>query len=128
LLGLAERAWCQAPGWTIPDAKSERLSAMDVAWGKFANTVGKVELPRLDHLGNSVAYRIPMPGAVCLGGLLEANVRYPELEVRYTTDGTEPTVSSTLYEGQVRVTAEEIRLRAFNGLGRGGRTSIVRVR
>jgi hexosaminidase len=124
LLGLAERAWGQASDWTVPESKNERLEAMDSEWGRFANTVGMVELPRLDYLGNGVAYRIPMPGAVYLGGQLQANIRYPGLEIRYTTDGTEPTASSSLYKGPVRLTSEEIRLRAFNNVGRGGRTSV----
>jgi len=127
LIGLAERAWSQAPDWTAPDNKSARLDAMDVAWGRFATTVGRVELPRLDQFGSNVAYRIPLPGAVYLGGQLEANVRYPGLEIRYTVDGTEPTMSSTLYEGPVKLTSEEIRLKVFDGGGRGGRSLVVRV-
>lgn len=126
LLGLAERAWSKAPGWTSPDSKSDRLNAIHADWAIFANTVGAVELPLLDYFDGGVAYRIPMPGAVYLSGQLEANVRYAGLEIRYTIDGTEPTVSSTLYDGSVRVSADEIRLRAFNALGRGGRSSVVR--
>jgi len=125
LLGLAERAWSRAPDWTAPDNKTERLNTMDTSWGRFANTIGRVELPRLDNYGSGVMYRIPMPGAVYLGGQLQANVLYPGLEIRYTTDGTEPTSSSTLYEGPVKLSADEIRLRVFDGVGRGGRTLVV---
>jgi hexosaminidase len=126
LLGLAERAWSKAPEWTIPGKRSDRLEAMNSAWGFFANTVGKVELPRLDHINGGVAYRIPMPGASYENGHLKANTRYPGLEIRYTSDGTNPMTTSSIYEGPIRLITEEVRLRAFNSIDRGGRTSIVR--
>jgi hexosaminidase len=53
-------------------------------------------------------------------GTLRANVPFPGLEIRYTTDGSEPTAASPLYDGPVAVRGE-VRLRTFDTRGRGGR-------
>ena len=56
--------------------------------------------------------------------MLHANILYPGLIIRYTTDGTEPTNKSQIYTQPVKVEGTII-LRAFNNGGRGSRTSIV---
>ena len=128
VLGLAERAWAPDPAWAAIARRVERDRALDVAWNEFANRLGTRELPRLDHLLGGVAYRLPPPGAVVEGGVLSANLPYPGIEIRYTTDGTPPTPASTLYRGPVPVqgdapgpTPDDVRLRAFDTRGRGGR-------
>ncbi len=55
-------------------------------------------------------------------GRLHANVRFPGLAIRFTTDGREPTADSTLYEGPVPVTGTVL-LRSFDGRGRGSLSS-----
>jgi hexosaminidase len=89
LLGVAERAWNPEPAQ--PQDSPE-------AWAQFANRLGQQVLPRLgafrvvdlhgelpDMVG--VNYRIPMPGAVVTGGMLDANVRFPGLAIELSTDG-----------------------------------------
>jgi hexosaminidase len=39
-----------------------------------------------------------MPGAMIENGELKANTELPGLAIRYTTDGSEPTEQSQLYE------------------------------
>lgn len=88
VLGVAERAWNPEP------AEPQDTPA---AWAHFANRLGQSVLPRLGafrpvdlhrELPNSVGvnYRIPMPGAVITGGMLDANVRYPGLAVEFSTN------------------------------------------
>jgi hexosaminidase len=88
VLGVAERAWNPEP------AESQDTPA---AWAHFANRLGQAVLPRLGafrpvdlhrELPSSVGvnYRIPMPGAVLTGGVLDANVRYPGLAVEFSTN------------------------------------------
>ncbi len=124
LLGLAERAWAASPTWaeTGDPAVGERLLA--TAWNEFANRLGQRELPRLDRLAGGVGYRLPLPGAVIEGGKLRANVAFPGLEIRYTTDGGEPTADSALYQGPVAVDGS-VRLKSFDTRGRGSRTAVV---
>jgi hexosaminidase len=124
LLSLAERAWAAPPAWASEKDASERQRQLDDAWSSFANSLGQRELPRLDSLLGGVAYRLPLPGGVVKDGQLLANVAFPGLEIRYTTDGSEPTMDSTLYTGPVAVEGT-VRLRTFDTRGRGSRTTVV---
>ncbi|MDX1639766.1 MAG: chitobiase/beta-hexosaminidase C-terminal domain-containing protein [Balneolaceae bacterium] len=90
-------------------------------WVLFANRVGQVEMPRLDHLFGGYNYRLPLPGAVIKDGMLHANVAFPGLAIRYTTDGTTPGMDAALYREPVRVDGP-VKLRTFDTRGRGSRT------
>ena len=89
MLGVAERAWNPEPA---------QPQTSPAAWAQFANRLGQDVLPRLGafravdlhrELPSEVGinYRIPMPGAVVRGGMLDANVRYPGLRIEFSTDG-----------------------------------------
>ena len=124
LLALAERAWAPQPAWARVATASERRPRREEAWNRFANTLGRRELPRLDSLAGGFAYRLPPPGAVIEEGRLRANVRFPGLAIRYTTDGSEPTVDSALWEEPVAVSGE-VRLKSFDTRGRGSLTTVL---
>jgi len=124
LLGLAERAWASQPAWAQIEDAAERRQQLDDAWSRFANSLGHRDLPRLDHLFGGVTYRLPPPGAVIEDGLLKATVAFPGLTIRYTTDGSEPTAASTLYEGPVAA-GGTVKLRTFDTRGRSSRTAMV---
>ncbi len=121
LIGFAERAWKGEPGWKIDQGKKV---GFDQDWTAFATQVGTRDLPRLDHLYDGWNYRIPVPGVKVTDGTVEANVGFPGFEVRYTTDGSEPTAASTLYEDPIPYT-ENLTFRAFTNSGRGGKTSTI---
>ena len=124
LIGFAERAWFGQASWGRISDLEERVAAMDSDWNRFANIVGHRELPRLDYLHGGFNYRLPPPGAVIKEGKLYANIDFPGLEIRYTTDGTEPGPDSPVYTDPVEVSGE-IQLRSFDTRGRGSRTSVV---
>ena len=121
ILGLAERAWTGQAEWGSIEDVEKRIKAIDKDWNIFANSVGQRELPRLDYIFGGFSYRIPPPGAVVMDGKLHANVTFPGLEIRYTTDNTEPTRESTLYEKPVNVTGK-VKLKTFDTRGRSSRT------
>lgn len=126
MLGLVERAWAKDPAWTsIPDA-TERFAAQDVDWNQFASRIGYFELPRLTYLNGGVNYRIAAPGAQIVDGTLHVNTNFPGVVFRYTTDGTEPTVESTVYSGPVPVMAKVIKVAAFNVKGRSSLVSVLK--
>jgi hexosaminidase len=54
-------------------------------------------------------------------GRIHANVAYPGLAIRYTTDGSEPTAESPLYDAPIPA-AGAVRLKSFDTRGRGSRT------
>jgi hexosaminidase len=121
LLGLAERAWSQAPLYETIENSAVRASAVDAAWNTFANKVGVYEFPRLDYIFGGFNYRISPPGAIIKDGRLYANMDFPGFVIRYTTDGTEPDKNSEVYNKPVQVSGM-VKLKAFNGKGRAGRT------
>jgi hexosaminidase len=123
VLGLAERAWAKQPEWAKGEVDEEEKK-LSRDWNVFVNSVGQREMIRLDNFGNGIEYRIPPPGAVIEDGLLKANIAYPGLDIRYTTDGTDPTEKSDLYKSPVPV-KKVVKLRTFNSLGRGSRVAIV---
>lgn len=126
ILALAERAWAQTPGWASISNEKERLVTLNKDWNKFANTVGQKELPKLDAY--NVKYRIAPPGAIIENGELKASVEFPGLQIRYTTDGSEPTESSgLLYQQPVKVSGT-VKLKAFAPDGQKSRTAVVDIR
>ena len=125
LLAVAERAWAKDPAWATEtdDRKSEQLYGQ--AWSTFISTVGKRELPPLDLYGGGFQYRIPTAGAKLSGGKLAANVQFPGLTIRYTTDGTEPNSTSQTYTEPLPLT-NTTKFKVFNAAGRAGQTVTIR--
>lgn len=127
LLGLAERAWVGDPDWSEIENRSDMFEARNEAWNEFANRLGQLELSRFDRNYREIGYRIPTPGAVLRSGYLNANVSFPGLEIRFTTDGSKPDSLSQLYTEPVDVSgAESIKIAVFNSIGRSGRMITLR--
>ncbi|GAA5524949.1 N,N'-diacetylchitobiase [Microbulbifer aestuariivivens] len=89
LLALAERAWHRAP-WELPpqpgQVYSQETDWVDTAalagdWKEFAATLGRKELYKLDLAG--VGYRVPVPGAVWVSGMLQVAVPFQGLPVEF---------------------------------------------
>jgi len=118
MLAIAERAWAAEPSWS---EGNEKLQAED--WNRFVNTIGQIELRKLDNKFDGIGYRIPLPGAKVMNGQLFANTSFPGLDIRYTTDGSEPDQNSTLFTTPIEVSAKAINLKAFSTNGRSSRTT-----
>jgi hexosaminidase len=84
------------------------------------NTVGQQELFKLNYYQGGVNFRIPTVGAKIIDGKAHANIQLPGMQIRYTTDGTEPTMNSPIYSSPVPVNGK-IHFRAFDSKGRGSR-------
>jgi hexosaminidase len=121
LIGFSESAWTSERTWETIGKKGERENVIRQDWNVFANTLAKKDLPRLSYLNGGYNYRVPAPGAIIEDGKLKANVEYPGLIIRYTTDGTEPTVNSLQYQNPVNVTGN-ILLKSFDASGKASRT------
>jgi hexosaminidase len=122
LFGLAERAWAPDPDWAKEANPARSDSLYREAWSRLVNVVGKRELPRLDREVPSLNYRIPTPGLKAEGGAVYANAELPGFTLRYTTDGSEPTVRSALVSGPIALRGT-VRVAAFSTTGRKGHTA-----
>ena len=120
LLGFAESAWAKERSWELIEDVEKRENIMNQQWNVFANTMAQKELPRLSYVNGSYNYRVPLPGAIIQDGKLHANIEFPGLDLRYTTDDTEPTINSTKYDGPVSVSGK-IRIKAFDASGKASR-------
>ena len=95
IFGVAERGWNAAPSWAGDN------EAMAQARAKYNMNIGTWELPMLSKRGYD--FHVAQPGIIVKDGKLLANAQYPQAQVRYTLDGTEPTLSSPLWTGPVAV-------------------------
>ena len=124
LIGFAESAWTSQREWETIENETDREEKIREGWNIFANALAKRELPRLSYINNGYNYRLPPPGAVIEDGMLKANVEYPGLIIKYTTDGSEPSFDSTTYTEPVSVSGE-VRLSSFDISGKASRSVLV---
>jgi hexosaminidase len=124
LIAFSETAWSPARKWESIENKALRETQLTKEWNKLANVLAAKELPRLVTLNGGYNFRIPLPGAIIKDGLLYANVEFPGLEIRFTTDGTEPSAQSPLYLSPVQVSGK-VKLKSFVKGGKFSRTTIV---
>jgi hexosaminidase len=124
LFGLAERAWAPDPDWAKETDPARSDALYREAWSRLVNVVGKRELPRLDREVPGLDYRIPTPGLKADGVVVYCNVELPGFTLRYTTDGSEPTVRSAEVRGPIPLRGT-VRVAAFNATGRRGHTAVM---
>ncbi|MDB5008445.1 MAG: beta-N-acetylhexosaminidase [Mucilaginibacter sp.] len=123
LLGFAERAWSKDPDWAIEPNAAKSDSLYQIAWTNFLNVLGKRELPRLSYYDGGFNYRVPKPGVVLQDGKYAANIQFPGLTIRYSTNGKDPDAKSKIYNDAVTNPENTIKFRAFDTKGRGGNVS-----
>jgi len=126
LIAFSETAWSPERKWETIENKTTRDKQLNADWNRIANAMAARELPRLSVLNGGYNYRIPLPGAIVKDGILHANVQFPGLEIRYTTDGSEPNMQSLRYAAPVKVLGT-IKLKSFVKGGKSSRTSIVKI-
>ena len=124
LIGFSESAWAAQRKWETIENRRMRESAAGEEWNVFANTLGQKELPRLSYMNGGYDYRIPVPGAIIEQGILHANIAFPGLTIRYTSDGSEPNEQSAVYSHPVKVSGR-ITLKSFDSSGKASRSVTV---
>jgi len=127
LLGMAERAWAPSPSWSTEKDSATAAADYNKSWSVFVNTLGKRELPKLDYFAGGFNYRIPEPGVIIKGGKVYVNSEFPGMQIRYTTDGSDPVITSKLYEGPIDDNGK-VKARIFSNTGRGGRVSVAQLK
>lgn len=102
MMGLAERGWNAHPAWEALSGAQEQQT-FDRALATYYEVISEREMPYWKKKGTN--FRLPMPGLMVKEGELLANVAIDGAEVRYTTDGTEPTAQSALWQSPVKCDA-----------------------
>lgn len=107
LVALAEVAW-------TPQSERE--------FTDFYNRLGNRHLQRLDAF--NVTYRVPQPKAVLRRDTIKIHTPWEGAEVRYTTDATEPTKTSKLYNRTPFYIEDyqNLRMKLYTKNGNGSRT------
>ena len=96
---------------------------METGWNQFANTIAQKEFPRLAHTNGGYAYRVPPAGVIVENGQTKANVALPGLSIHYTTNGSEPTLQSAIYNSPVPAMGT-LKFKTFDASGKPGRTVV----
>ena len=110
LMGLAERGWNAHPAWESLSGVQEQ-QAFNQALALYYEKISKDEMPYWAK--NGINFRLPQPGLLMKDGNLYANVAIEGAEIRYTTDGTEPTAQSALWTEPVKCDATVIKAKTF---------------
>ncbi|WP_209329701.1 family 20 glycosylhydrolase [Lunatimonas salinarum] len=121
IIGYAESAWARERDWETIEQEGTRNAQIAAGWNVFANTVARREFPKLSSWNEGYELRIAPPGAKLENGMLYANVDFPGLAIRYTTDGSEPTPTSALYTVPVSVQGG-VKLKVFDASGNASRS------
>ena len=110
VMGLVERGWNAHPDWEALSGVAEQ-QAFDRDLALFYERISVKEMPYWSRTG--VNFRLPHPGLSVKDGLLYANTPIAGGQIRYTTDGTEPTVESVLWEAPVACGAAMVKAKLF---------------
>ena len=107
MLGLAERAWNNSATYTPT---------------QFNNIICNKELPRLALRGWN--FHLRQPGIIIEDGMVKMNSPYPDAVIRYTLDGSEPSLNSPIYVEPFTTGATQMRARLYY-LGQESVTTIL---
>lgn len=110
VMGLVERGWNAHPDWETLSGVAEQ-QAFDRDLSLFYEKISMKEMPCWSRTG--VNFRLPHPGLSVKDGLLYANTPIAGGQIRYTTDGTEPTVESALWEAPVTCRSAVVKAKLF---------------
>ena len=110
ILGLAERGWNAHPVWENLSGMREQ-QAFNQALALYYEKISKSEMPYWAK--NGINFRLPQPGLLVKAGNMYVYVAIDGAEVRYTTDGSEPTAQSTLWKEPVKCGSLVVKAKTF---------------
>lgn len=124
LLAVAERAWAPRGDWAVTGDAAAAKQGEQAAWARFSRQLGEQVLPFVDAALSALAYRLPAPGLRIAAGKVEANYAWPGVTLRYTRDGTAPTLRSPRVTGPLDP-GGTLTVAAFTTTGRASPASTI---
>ena len=95
---------------------------MNLEWNQFTSFIGGDFLSLITDNYN-IKFHLPKPGGKLIDNKLFLKSQFPGLIIRYTIDGSIPSVDSKIYTGPVILEKYDyILARSFDHSGRGGLT------
>ena len=107
MYGLIERSWNTQPIW----GESTDKETYEKALSKYNEKIATKGMPILSQ--QHVNFRVPHPGLKIKNGMLYANSSISESKIRYTTDGSEPTILSPIWAKPILCNAKIIKAKTF---------------
>ena len=124
MLGFVERTWVGDPVWSENEDLETLKTARSKSWNQFVNLVAQKELPKLEKMDGGWNLRLPRPGVQVKNGFVLVNSEIPGLLIRYTDDGSEPTVDSPIYREPIPYSeGYQPRFKLFTTSGLSGRSA-----
>lgn len=111
VFGLVERGWNTVPEWSEITDPLKAEEAYRQALSVYNAKITQGEMPRLRR--EKVNFRIGQPGLRLEDGKLYANSPIKGAEIRYTTDGSEPSQTSALWTTPVACDAFTVKAKLF---------------
>lgn len=105
MMGLVDRGWNAHPAWEALSGEAE-ATAFNQELSRYYEVISRKEMPAWAK--EDINFRLPLPGLRMKDGNLYANVAIDGAEIRYTTDGTEPTAQSALWQAPVKCDASAV--------------------
>lgn len=107
IFGLIERSWNAHPSWVKAPYSNLFYSDLQL----FNKKVVTYEFPRLTL--QNINFRIPPAGIKIIDNQLCMNSSISNAEIRYTTDGSDPTKKSLLWEKPILMPSGTIKAKVF---------------
>lgn len=107
MFGLIERAWNSHPQWENDPTGEAYLDDLK----KYNSKIVLHEFPRLNR--QKVVFRLAQPGLKLEGGKLYANTSISGAQVRYTIDGSEPTMYSEQWIKPITCESKIVKAKTF---------------
>lgn len=107
MLGLAERAWNAEPNWIRTQLGDDYNDAVDL----YNTIIAEKEFPKFHRLGYN--FRVSRPGLKIIDGMLHANSKIPQSQIRFTTDGSEPDLQSQEWTKPIPCISHIVKAKVF---------------
>ncbi|MDD2798332.1 MAG: family 20 glycosylhydrolase [Bacteroidales bacterium] len=111
MFGLIERGWNAYPAWAAENDSTREAQLYQKALANYLAKIAEIELPYLAK--KNCNFRIEQPGITIINDSIYANTTLKNGQIRFTTDGREPTSTDRLWQCPVKYNGEILKAKCF---------------